>query len=282
MTAAGTGTRLLPATKELAKEMIPLFAKTKDGYPILKPMLQSVFQSLYYYGIRNYCFIVGRNRRSVEDHFAIDQDLKKMKIFKKDKTIRNEINEFYHQLNTSKILYLQQNKPVGFGDAVLQSKNFVGDDDFILHAGDDLVFSKSNHFKRLNNCLDKFNADVGLLIEKVSNPENYGVVEIKKSRENYFKVTNLEEKPKKPKSKFAIVAIYAFKPLILDYLKYQKPDNNMEMQLTTAIQNLLEDGHDIFATKVIKEELRIDIGTPQNYAKSITKSYQMISKNLKL
>lgn len=282
MTAAGAGTRLLPATKELAKEMIPLFTKTKDGYPILKPMLQSVFQSLYYYGIRNYCFIVGRNRRSVEDHFTIDQDLKKIKIFKKDRMVRNEINEFYHQLNTSKILYLQQNKPVGFGDAVLQSKNFVGDDDFILHAGDDLVFSKSNHFKRLNNCLDKFNADVGLLIEKVLNPENYGVVEIKKSRENYFKVTNLEEKPKKPKSKFAIVAIYAFKPLILDYLKYQKPDKNMEIQLTTAIQNLLEDGHDIFATKVIKEELRIDIGTPQNYAKSIIKSYQMISKNLKL
>jgi len=69
ITAAGTGIRLLPATKELAKEMLPLISQTKDGQPILKPMLQSVYESPYDFGIKNFCFIIERNRRSVEDHF---------------------------------------------------------------------------------------------------------------------------------------------------------------------------------------------------------------------
>lgn len=275
ITAAGTGTRLLPATKEIAKEMLPLFARTKDGHPILKPTLQSIYQSLYNFGIRNYCFVVGSNRRSVEDHFSINHDIMKRIFVKKDKLLKKDISEFYHQLRTSRILYMQQQEPRGFGDAVLQSRNFVGDDDFILHAGDDLITSKNDHhLKRLNNCINNLGADVGLLIHKVQNPKSYGVVEIKNLQDNYFKVHSIEEKPSKPKSKFAIVGIYSFKPIILDYLKYQKPDNNNEIQLTTAIQDILHDGHKIIASKVLKEEVRVDIGTPENYAKSIIDSYK--------
>jgi len=276
ITAAGAGTRLLPATKELAKEMLPLLSQTKDGNPILKPMLQTVYESLYDFGIKNFCFVVGRNRRSVEDHFSINLDLKN-KIFQQNIVLRKDMKIFYERLRKSFLLYLEQTNPKGFGDAVLRSKDFVGDDNFLLHTGDDLVYSKLNHFKRLNNCLEKFHADVGLLIQKVQDPRKYGVVEIKQTHDNYFSVLGIEEKPKKPKSKFAIIGIYSFRPIILDYLKFQKPDKKNEIQLTDAIQNLLKDGHKIVASKLRNSESRIDIGTPENYARSIFTSFKKIN-----
>lgn len=275
ITAAGSGSRLFPATKELAKEMLPLLSLTKQKQPILKPMLQSIFHSLYNAKIRNYCFIVGRNRRSVEDHFSIDPDLKNMKVFKKEKKLLADLNKFYHQLEHSQILFLQQQTPLGFGDAVLQAKAFVGDDDFFLHAGDDLVISNS-HLQRLNNCISQYGADVGLLIQKVANPSDYGIVEFAKINSTYVKIKWIEEKPQKPKSNYAIVGIYAFKPIIIDYLKFQIPDKYNEIQLTSAIQNIIADGHKVVATKIQKNEIRIDIGTPQSYAESMLKLYKMI------
>ena len=75
LTVAGLGTRLLPLTKELPKEMLPIYSKTTKGNLVLKPILQVIFESLYQYNIREYCFIVGRTKRSVEDHFTPDNDL---------------------------------------------------------------------------------------------------------------------------------------------------------------------------------------------------------------
>ena len=75
LTVAGLGTRLLPLTKELPKEMLPIFVKTKDGELLMKPILQVIFESLYDYKIRDYCFIVGKTKRAVEEHFTPDFDI---------------------------------------------------------------------------------------------------------------------------------------------------------------------------------------------------------------
>ncbi len=77
ITVAGLGTRLLPLTKELPKEMLPIYARTKNGNLILKPILQVIFESLFQYKIRDFCFIVGRTKRAVEEHFTPDFDLVK-------------------------------------------------------------------------------------------------------------------------------------------------------------------------------------------------------------
>jgi len=83
LTVAGLGTRLLPLTKELPKEMLPIYVKSKNQDLILKPILQVIFESLYQYKIRDFCFIVGRTKRAVEDHFTPDFDL--VKFLKKEK-----------------------------------------------------------------------------------------------------------------------------------------------------------------------------------------------------
>ncbi len=75
LTVAGLGTRLLPLTKVLPKEMLPIYSKTKNGDLILKPILQVIFESLYSYKIRDYCFVVGRTKRAVEEHFTPDLDI---------------------------------------------------------------------------------------------------------------------------------------------------------------------------------------------------------------
>ena len=168
LTVAGLGTRLLPLTKELPKEMLPIYVKSMNRHLILKPILQVIFESLFDYKIRDFCFIVGRTKRAVEDHFTPDFDLvKHLKKEKKGKLARG-LDDFFKKLDNSNIIFAIQPKPIGFGDAIERGKKFVGDDYFLLHAGDDIVISKDNdHLKRLETNFKKYNAEIACLIEDV-------------------------------------------------------------------------------------------------------------------
>ena len=137
ITVAGLGTRLFPLTKDLPKEMLPIYSKTPDGELILKPILQVIFESLYNFKIRDYCFIVGRSKRLVEEHFTPNPDL--IDYLKKDKKekIAVILKDYFNKLDTSNIVYTYQPKPISFGDAIFRGKNFAGKAPFLLHAGDD-------------------------------------------------------------------------------------------------------------------------------------------------
>ena len=153
LTVAGLGTRLLPLTKELPKEMLPIYSRTKTGELVLKPILQVIFESLFQYGIRDYSFIVGKTKRAVEDHFTPDFDLiKYLKKEKKEKLARI-LNDFFKKLEKSNISFTYQPKPIGFGDAIERGKRFVDKNYFLLHAGDDISISNNNnHLKRFEKC----------------------------------------------------------------------------------------------------------------------------------
>jgi UTP--glucose-1-phosphate uridylyltransferase len=266
ITAAGMGTRLLPYTKETPKEMMPIYSKTKDGQIILKPILQVIFESIYDFGVRDYCFVVGRGKRSIEDHFLTSD-----KNYNSNQ--RNELVDFFNKIQKSNLLYVQQSSAKGFGDAVYQGKSFAENDNFLLHAGDDVILSKdNNHLKRLEQAFFKYDADMAFLVTRIKDPRKYGVIEGKKGKGGVILVKNLEEKPEKPKSNLAVVATYIFKPLIFEELKKIKPDKKGEIQLADAIQNIIKMGKTV-AVELNSNEKRIDVGTPESYINCLKDSY---------
>ena len=266
ITAAGMGTRLLPYTKETPKEMMPIYSNTKAGQVILKPILQVIFESIYDFGVRDYCFVVGRGKRSIEDHFL---------TFDKNNSSnqRNELLDFFNKIQKSNLLYVQQSSAKGFGDAVYQGKSFAENDNFLLHAGDDVILSEdNNHLKRLEQAFFKYDADIAFLVTRIKNPRKYGVIEGKTAKSGVIMVKNLEEKPEKPKSNLAVIATYIFKPLIFEELKKVKPDKKGEIQLADAIQSIIKKGNTV-AVELKPNEKRIDVGTPESYINCLKDSY---------
>ena len=187
ITAAGMGTRLLPYTKETPKEMMPIYSKTKDGEIILKPILQIIFESIYNFGVMDYCFVVGRGKRSIEDHFLTSD--------KNNNSLqRKELKDFFDKIKKSNLLYVQQATARGFGDAVLKGELFAGKDNFLLHAGDDVILSKDNdHLKRLENAFFKYDADIAFLVTRIKDPRKYGVIEGEKAKDGTIMVRILRK-----------------------------------------------------------------------------------------
>ena len=274
ITAAGRGTRLFPLTKETPKEMMPIYVKSsKKANPVLKPILHVIFDSAYDTGIRDFCFVVGRGKRSIEDHFLIsDNEKQEMKK-------NPEIKDYFVKLQKCSLTYLQQPSPKGFGDAVLKSKSFVNNDSFLLHAGDDAILSyKNNHLQRLEKAFQKYDAEAAFLVKRIADPRSYGVVEGIELTKKIFKVTNFEEKPKKPKSNLASIGIYLFKPSIFEILKKTKPDKKGEVQLADALKKLIKTGLTTIAVELNDNEKRVDVGTPESYVDCIKESYEFFNK----
>ena len=264
ITAAGSGNRLLPFSKETPKEMLPYCTRSSDGHLILKPILEMVYESLYGHGCRKFCFVVGRGKRSIEDYFLIDDSARY--------STNNDLQNFYKKIRSSHIMYVQQPAPRGFGDAVMRAKIFVEKDNFLLHAGDDVILSPGNsHMQRLEDAFFSNGADVALLVDRVENPEQYGIIDGESIGNGLFRVERLEEKPRRPKTNLAVVATYIFKPSIFDELKITRPDKNGEIQLTDAIKSLVANGKCV-AVELKTGEKRMDVGTPESYAKCIKDS----------
>ena len=271
ITAAGSGSRLLPFSKETPKEMLPYCARAKDGRLILKPILEVVYESLHDHGYRKFCFVVGRGKRSIEDYFLIDDSAKY--------STNSDLQDFYKKIRSSHIMYVQQSSPRGFGDAVLKAKLFAGKDSFLLHAGDDVILSPGNgHIQRLEDAFFSNGADIALLVGRVERPEQYGIIEGRSIGDGLFRVEHLEEKPRRPKTNLAVIATYIFKPSIFCELERVEPDRNGEIQLTDAIRSLVANGKCI-AVELGAAEKRIDVGTPESYVACIRDSFDISRSN---
>jgi len=282
ITAGGLGTRLLPATKETPKEMLPLFTFNESEGVYLKPVVQVVFESLYEVGFRDFCFVVGRSKRAVEDHFTPDYQFVHLLEEKGLKCQVEELNRFYRMIVNSKILFVNQPEPRGFGDAVLRAESFVGSEPFLVHAGDDLILSNNGgHLKRLLKAFDENNADVMFLVEEVENPRQYGVVKAEFMEEGILHVLDIVEKPRKPPSNLAVVAIYVFKPSIFDKLRKTEPDKKGEVQLTDAIKAAIDGGEKVLAVKLCENEKRLDVGNPRRYWDALRESYEWALNKVK-
>lgn len=264
ITCAGMGNRLLPFTKELPKEMSPIFTKNESLQ--VKPILQQIFEDLFGAGIRNFCFVTGRTKRSIEDHFtpASPEESKK-------------IPTFYNMLLDSTIMWVNQLEPKGFGHAVLVSKPYVESESFIVQAGDSIIISNSQH--PLNNLIsldDIKEIDAGFLIRKVDDPKRHGIVTIKED-DPYYRVLKAVEKPENPETSWGIMPLYFFRKSIFDALEKIKPGFNNEIQLTDAIQELISSGKKVVAIP-ISDDIVIDVGTPESYWNALSDTYSIASR----
>ena len=270
ITTAGEGTRMLPVTKEQPKEMLPLFDKSVNGGVCVKPLLQIVFEQLYEFGIRNFSFITGRGKRSIEEHFTQDYAYLQSLRERGKREVAEDLGNFYRMLDESNIFWRYQPKPTGFGDAVLLSEAFVQDEPFLVCAGDTYIQSSENTcFKRLTSIFEAQNLEAVFLTFEVEEPKMYGVLEGEEIEEGVYKVKGVVEKPEEPNSNLSILPVYIFRRNIFGALKEIPYGKGNEKQLTDGIQRLIEEGFKVLAVKLNKNDKRLDIGTPEFYAEAI-------------
>jgi UTP--glucose-1-phosphate uridylyltransferase len=263
---AGLGTRLLSATKEQPKEMLPVFALNEDRQMCLKPVVEMIFGQLIDYGVREFYFIVGRGKRAIQDHFTPDYEF----VQRLDRSGRKNqallLQKFYEKVKSSTIVWVNQPEPKGFGDAVLQAKSLVGKDPFLVHAGDTYIISATQTVcARLTEAHWKNRAAATLTLKEIQDPRQYGVAEISETDSEIVEVLRVVEKPPQPTSRFALMPVYVFSHDIFEILADTPPGRDGEIQLTDGIQELIETGHKVQAIKLRKDDVRLDIGTPETY-----------------
>ncbi len=277
--AAGLGTRLFPATKEQPKEMLPIFACSSNGGMLVKPVVQLVFEHLHEAGLREFCFVVGRGKRGIEDHFTPDPGC----VRSLEGTGKNEqatdLEAFYKKLESSTIMWVNQPAPKGFGNAVLLGQPFVQHERCLVHAGDSCIISKKmDYVKRLLDAYDRLKADAAFIALEVENPRHYGIVAGVEAESGVFKVKSVVEKPEKPTSNLAIMAMYVFHPVIFKALEKTEPGKNGEIQLTDAIQKLVDWGLNVVAVKLENSYAHMDIGSPERYWEALELSNRQFCK----
>jgi len=277
--AAGSGTRLFPVTKEQPKEMLPIFTKTTQGELMVKPVVQRVFEELYDAGLREFCFVAGRGKRGIEDHFMSDPNcIRTLEgMGKYGQAI--DLERFYNKLETSTVMWVNQPQPKGLGNAVLMAQPFVQKESCLVHAGDSYIMSDNKDYaKRLLEVFERFNADAAFIVLEIEKPKQYGIVEGEEIEQGYIKVQSVVEKPENPKTNLAIMAMYVFQPIIFKALELTNPGKNGEIQLTDAIQKLVDWGLKVYAVKLDKGYKHLDIGSPERYWEALELSYRQFDE----
>ena len=276
--AAGRGTRMLPATKEQPKEMLPIFSRTLSDGVCVKPVLHLVFEQLHSFGLREFCFIVGRGKRVIEDYFTPDsRNVADLKLNRKNGPAQ-ELDSFYEKVSSSKIVWVNQPFPRGFGDAVLQSEPFVGSSKMLVHAGDTYIFSDNSHLRTLVSAFTRCRADAAFVVKRVPNPRQFGVIRCEPLGGDVLRVIDAVEKPSEPPTDYAIMPIYVFESEVFDFLRQVRPDAGGEIQLTAGIKGMIDAGKRVIATCLTDSELWLDIGTPQTYWDALVASWNVSRK----
>ena len=277
ITTGGLGTRLLTCTKVYPKTMLPIYDYSDNQFqdPMLRPLLEIIFENLFDLGFRRFCFIIGsKTKTSIYNHMKPDKEYIKLLIKRNvifDKRFIRILNRIYRKLSKCEIKWIIQHTPMGFGDALLRSRSFVGNNDFLLHAGD-TYFPNYQFMKDFINRYQMANTSASLLLQQLNNTEGLGIAQLKKIRGENI-VFNVKEKPKHPSSNWAIVPIYIFKPNIFNALIKTPKGHNSELQVTDAVKTLIDEGEKIIGYNFGKK-VWFDIGTPQNYYKAITYSFK--------
>ena len=280
ITNGGLGTRMLTFTKGNPKTMLPLYTKSNDNYTksFFKPLIEVIFENLYDQGFRKFCFIVGqKTQKSIIEHMLPDAkfiNLLKNRNFPEDKIFIETLSKFYTKINNSKIKWIIQPTPAGFGDALLKSQKFVGNDDFLLHAGDTYF----PEYEFLEDFIQKHknskNASASVLVKKMKNLKGYGIAQVKK-QDNENIIIGVEEKPKKPRSNLAILPVYIFNSNIFKALKNTSKGYKSELQVTDAIMTLINKKEKVLGFNYGNKKW-FDIGSPDNYFNALTYSYKRV------
>lgn len=237
---AGMGTRFLPATKAMPKEMLPV---------VDKPAIQYVVEEARTAGLHEVIMITGRNKRALEDHFDRATELETLLEEKGDFALLDSVRE---STEIVRMHYVRQSHLRGLGDAVLTAEIFVGDEPFIVLLGDDLIDERDPILPEMIKVYEQFGGCVLALME-VSSDEvsQYGVAAVSAvdpslGFDGLVRISGLVEKPalKDAPSNYAVLGRYLLTPEIFSILRETKPGRGNEVQLTDAIQVLTQRNQD--------------------------------------
>ena len=255
--AAGYGTRFLPATKAVPKEMLPI---------LTKPLLQYGVEEALASGIKNMAIVTGRGKRSIEDHFDNSFELEAQLRGTPKEYYLKEIKEIIEQATFT---YVRQQKMLGLGDAISTGQPLIGDEPFAVILADDLCdFEGDNVLSQMIKIYNKYKCSIVAIEEiPITQTEKYGIIKGFKIEDNIYEVTDMVEKPsqKDAPSNLAIIGRYILTPDIFPALKIIKPGKNGEVQLTDALLKLVQNN------KVIAYKFkgnRFDCGSLDGYVEA--------------
>jgi len=232
ITAAGLGTRFLPATKAQPKAMLPI---------VDKPTIQYIVEEAVRTGIEDIIIISGRGKRAIEDHFDTSYELEE-KLAQKGKKEQLEMVQEISSL--ANIHYIRQKEPKGLGHAILCAHSFIGEEPFAVLLGDDIVVSEEPCLKQLVNVYEEYESSViGVHTVPKHDVSKYGIINpVDNSDENapIREIESLIEKPpvEQAPSNLAIMGRYILTPEIFSILENLEPGKDNEIQLTDALQEL--------------------------------------------
>ncbi len=231
---AGLGTRVLPASKVVPKELLPL---------VDKPTLQYIVEEAVEAGIEEIIFVTSRSKRSIEDHFDSFPELEQV-LERKGK--HKELEELRHVQKMTTYTAVRQPEPLGLGHAVLCAKELVGNEPFVVMLGDELVAPETPCLPLMVEVYEKYNGSVLSLF--TSPPElisSYGIASVNELETNVVQVTDLVEKPPRDEapSDLAVAGRYILTPDIFAILERTPPGRGGEIQVTDAIQQQAEAGY---------------------------------------
>lgn len=228
--AAGLGTRFLPATKAMPKEMLPI---------VDKPTIQYIIEEAVASGIEDIIIVTGKGKRAIEDHFDNAFELEN-NLMEKNKF---ELLEKVQAPSKVDIHYIRQKEPKGLGHAVWCARKFIGNEPFAVLLGDDIVQAETPCLKQLMNEYDKtLSSVIGVQTVPKEETHRYGIVDPSNQNGRRYEVNNFVEKPAQgtAPSDLAIMGRYIFTPEIFMFLEKQELGAGGEIQLTDAIQKLNE------------------------------------------
>ena len=255
--AAGLGTRFLPVTKSMPKEMLPI---------IDKPVIQYVVEEAIDAGIDDIIIITGRGKRAIEDYFDAAPELEMhLSCQHKEETLSRlkKITDF------PGIHYIRQKEPLGLGDAILMAEKHVGNEPFAVLLGDDIITNSSSCTGQLISIFSRFKASV-ISIEEVP-PEkvsSYGIIKGSLLEKDLYAIEDIIEKPPASlaPSRLGAAGRYIFVPEIFDCLRNTSLGVGNEIQLTDGIRLLLQE-HSVYGYKF--KGKRYDTGDKQGYIETI-------------
>jgi UTP--glucose-1-phosphate uridylyltransferase len=228
--AAGLGTRFLPATKASPKEMLPL---------VDKPLIQYVVEEAVASGIESIVIVTGRGKTAIEDHFDVSFELEKLL---EERGKEAELKAMRAISEMARVSYVRQREALGLGHAVLQARDFVGDEPFAVMLSDDVIDSETPALKQLLDVYEKYDAPViGTMQVAGKAISRFGVIDGEEVEDGVYKVKDMVEKPPfaEAPSDLAIIGRYVLTPDIFDEIEKTRPGAIGEIQITDAMRSLL-------------------------------------------
>ncbi|MBU6493587.1 MAG: UTP--glucose-1-phosphate uridylyltransferase GalU [Burkholderiales bacterium] len=254
---AGLGTRFLPATKASPKEMLPI---------VDKPLIQYAVEEAVAAGITEMIFVTGRNKRAIEDHFDKAYELEAELEAKHKQALLNVVRSI-KPANVD-CFYVRQPEALGLGHAVLCAQKLVGDEPFAVILADDLLDGDPPVLKQMVDVFNHFHSSV-LGVEEIPREQSrsYGVIEGKEWEDHLYMLSGIVEKPapEDAPSNLGVVGRYVLRPAIFKHIRNLKPGAGGEIQLTDAIQSLLQE-EQVLAYRY--HGTRYDCGSKLGYLKA--------------